>query len=100
MLGWLHLVGARRRKVFASCFVLLGMLLAIPQSGGTTDFNLVVTTQASSTKSTLMSIQFRTSQNGWAVGAGGTILKTTDGGKKWRRMTSGTSNLLTSVFFA
>ncbi|HEU5407034.1 MAG TPA: YCF48-related protein, partial [Nitrospira sp.] len=47
-----------------------------------------------------MSIQFRTPQNGWAVGTGGIILKTSDGGKKWKRVTSGTSALLTSVFFA
>src|SRR5215831_8766967 len=100
MVDWLHLVGLRRRNVFASLFVLLGILLAIPQSGGSTDSNLFITTQASSTKSTLMSIQFRTFQNGWVVGAGGTILKTTDGGKKWRRVTSGTCALLTAVFFA
>ncbi len=99
MLVWLHLGRAHRWNVFASCFVLLGMILVLPQSAGSADSNLSVTTQASSTKSTLMSIQFRTLQNGWAVGTGGTILKTIDGGKKWKRVTSGTSTLLTSVFF-
>ena len=72
---------AHRRNSVAPLILLLGMIFLLPQSAGSTDSNNFVTTQASNTKSTLMSIQFRTPQNGWVVGAGGTILKTTDGGR-------------------
>ncbi|MGQ0695734.1 MAG: WD40/YVTN/BNR-like repeat-containing protein [Nitrospiraceae bacterium] len=61
--------------------------------------SFLVNVQKSNTESTLLSIQFRTVQTGWAVGAGGTILKTTDGGKNWRKVSSGTIAMLTSVFF-
>ena len=86
MLVWLPLGRAHRRNSVAPLFLLLGMIFLLPQSAGSTDSNNFVTAQASNTKSTLMSIQFRTPQNGWMVGTGGTILKTTDGGKKWKRV--------------
>ena len=99
MPGRHYLCRVCRRTVFASLFVLLGTMLVLPQSARSVDSNLPVILQASNTKATLMSIQFRTLQHGWAVGTGGTILKTIDGGKKWQRVASGTTALLTSVFF-
>ena len=47
-----------------------------------------------------MGIHFRSPHLGWAVGTGGVILKTTDGGRRWRPVTSGTTSQITSVFFA
>ena len=38
--------------------------------------------------------------NGWAVGAGGTVLNTQDGGNTWVTQTSGTTQDLQSVSFA
>ncbi|OGV16610.1 MAG: hypothetical protein A2440_02730 [Stygiobacter sp. RIFOXYC2_FULL_38_25] len=44
-------------------------------------------------------MQFIDKNLGWAVGTGGTILKTTDGGDDWRLQKSNTTNDLYTVFF-
>ena len=46
-----------------------------------------------------MGLYFHKPEQGWAVGSGGTILKTVDGGKKWKKMVSGTTASLSAVFF-
>jgi photosystem II stability/assembly factor-like uncharacterized protein len=48
----------------------------------------------------LESITFATTQLGWAVGDRGTILHTTDGGRRWRKQNSGTTSDLRAVVFA
>lgn len=93
----LHVVRVRSHCV---SLVLLLVALGLPQLAGSSETALSLTIQTSHTQSTLLSIQFPTPQQGWAVGSGGTILKTTDSGKKWKRVVSGTTTLLTSVFFA
>ncbi|MBM4127547.1 MAG: hypothetical protein FJ247_09410 [Nitrospira sp.] len=55
--------------------------------------------QQPKTEATLLGLQFRTPQVGWTVGSGGTILKTVNGGKRWKKVVSGTSVLLTNVLF-
>ena len=47
----------------------------------------------------LKDIRFLDPSTGYAVGDGGTILKTLDGGFTWNRLVSGTIYDLTSVFF-
>ena len=47
----------------------------------------------------LGSVTFVNSQTGWAVGSGGTILRTTDGGQRWTKQANGTTNMLFSVTF-
>jgi len=42
-------------------------------------------------------IDFVDSLTGWAVGANGAIIKTTDGGKNWETKQSGVTNILTHV---
>ncbi|SEQ57456.1 KAP family P-loop domain-containing protein, partial [Solimonas aquatica] len=42
--------------------------------------------QASGTSATLTSVHFVDDQHGWAVGNGGTILATADGGLSWKRV--------------
>jgi photosystem II stability/assembly factor-like uncharacterized protein len=54
-------------------------------SGGTTNF--------------LCSVYFTDANAGYAVGTGGTILKTTDGGTTWNPLASGTTASLNSVCF-
>ena len=63
------------------------------------DSPLTITPQESHTEATLMGLYFRTPQLGWAVGSGGTMLKTVDGGKKWKKVVSGTTATLSGVFF-
>src|SRR5215217_8188627 len=84
----------------AACVVAV-LLLILPFSppAYSTDLPLVVNVQRSTTEATLMGIHFLDAQNGWAVGASGTVLKTTDGGKKWKKAVTGTRATLTSVFF-
>ena len=47
----------------------------------------------------LFDVHFVDENHGWVVGAAGTILKTTDGGKNWQSQTSGITNSITKVFF-
>ena len=63
------------------------------------DSPLTITPQASHTEAILMGLYFHTPLLGWAVGAGGTIVKTIDGGKKWKKVVSGTTASLSGVFF-
>jgi len=55
--------------------------------------------QNSGTDSTLNSVYFIDQENGWAVGEGGIILYTTDGGENWNQQISGTDLNLQSVHF-
>ena len=57
------------------------------------------TAQNSGTTNNLTSVNFISANIGWAVGANGKILKTTNGGTNWTALTSGTTNQLNSVFF-
>ena len=56
-------------------------------------------TLTSGTSAGLNDVHFINTSTGWAVGGGGTILKTTDGGTTWTAQTSGTTNALNGVFF-
>ena len=51
------------------------------------------------TLSDLMSVYFVDSDRGWAVGGGGTILNTSDGGETWVQQSSGTTSQLQSIYF-
>ena len=46
------------------------------------------------TSADLTKVDFTTSQTGWAVGASGTIIASTDGGATWKTQTSGVSTPL------
>jgi len=48
----------------------------------------------------LSGIEFKDANNGFAVGAGGTILRTTDSGTNWINQSSGTSLHLNDACFA
>ncbi len=49
--------------------------------------------------SSLSSVQFVDANTGWAVGDGGTIVKTTDGGASWNSQNSGATTRLSCVQF-
>ncbi|MFP5042564.1 YCF48-related protein [Parasediminibacterium sp. JCM 36343] len=49
-------------------------------------------TQTSGTTKNLFSVYFANQTTGWAVGASGTILNTTDGGSTWTSQSVGTNN--------
>ena len=51
--------------------------------------NLTTASQKTGTEVTLMGVHFRDTQLGWAVGSGGTVLKTLNGGQKWKKLASG-----------
>src|SRR5579884_96417 len=80
--------------------LLVGLLLSLSPSLAAGDTRIFSTAQKSGTEVTLMGIYFHDVRLGWAVGSGGAIVKTTDGGKRWRRVPSGTQALMTNVFFA
>ena len=54
-------------------------------------------TRPSGVKSDLFGISFANSKVGWAVGQGGTVLRTTDGGDTWTRMPSPSTEDLVRV---
>ncbi|HXX90741.1 MAG TPA: YCF48-related protein [Acidimicrobiales bacterium] len=56
-------------------------------------------TQTSGTANPLDGVSFVDAAHGWAVGASGTIVATTDGGASWSTQTSGTANALAGVSF-
>jgi len=56
------------------------------------DENFVWTNQTSGITTNLFDTNFIDENNGWAVGAGGTILHTTNGGDTWSEQDSGTDN--------
>jgi hypothetical protein len=55
--------------------------------------------QISGTSEHLVAVTFVTPQSGWAVGYGGTILHTDDGGRTWRPQSSGTKSGARSIAF-
>ena len=58
------------------------------------------TNQSSGTTSYLKAVFFIADQQGWAAGASGTILQTTDGGSTWSAQSTGTTAMITSLFFS
>ena len=82
-------------------FVPLSLLLStfIISPTRAAESQLKAAPQKTGTEVTLMSVYFRDANLGWAVGSGGTVVKTVDGGQKWKKQTSGTSVQLTGVFF-
>lgn len=56
--------------------------------------------QASGTTADLRGVWFTDAENGWAVGDGGTLRRTTDGGATWTGQASGTTEDLTAIQFA
>ncbi|MCU0433106.1 MAG: YCF48-related protein [Bacteroidia bacterium] len=56
--------------------------------------------QSSGTTAVLFSVHFANGLSGWAVGGGGTIIHTSDGGQNWTAQTSGVSTALNAVWFA
>lgn len=55
--------------------------------------------QTSGTTQPLTDLCFISKNNGWAVGAGGVILHTTDRGNSWTAQVSGTTTELSAVYF-
>jgi photosystem II stability/assembly factor-like uncharacterized protein len=58
-----------------------------------------ITDYSSLTESWLHGLDFVDEQNGWAVGYGGEIIHTTDGGDTWQKQISNTTNQLRNVEF-
>ena len=86
--------------MWARCLVVLLLTtLFCASPSWTADSLLTITPQVSHTEAILMGLYFHTPQLGWAVGSGGTLLKTVDGGKKWQKVVSGTTATLSGVFF-
>jgi photosystem II stability/assembly factor-like uncharacterized protein len=54
---------------------------------------------SSPTENTLRRLHFIDSKTGWAVGAAGTIIHTTDGGENWVVQNSNVTTFVTEVFF-
>lgn len=58
------------------------------------------TKQQSNTLSWLRDVYFTSEKTGWIAGSGGTLLKTTDGGKTWRQEKKFTEDMLKQIYFS
>ena len=67
--------------------------VSVPETAG------VWSAEVSGTTADLRGVSFVDPEHGWAVGTGGTILATVDGGASWSAQTSGTSSGLSGVSF-
>ena len=85
------------RSLYGATFIFATLLFCSPLCGA--DVPVAVTLQPTPSEATLFGLHFRSARLGWAVGSGGTILKTVDGGKRWKKITSSPAVLLTNVFF-
>ena len=54
---------------------------------------------AATVNSTLLSVQFVNDDDGWAIGRGGTILRSDNGGSSWIQQESGTKQNLYALYF-
>ena len=80
-----------------------GLILYSPTGGvrrheGQQTFS-TFTEQDSGTAARLLEVYFADAERGWIVGAGGTILRTTDGGETWQSVNSGVDADLVDVKF-
>ncbi len=66
---------------------------------GARDINLPWVQKESGTLQNLQDVYFTSASEGWAVGANGVIVKTSNGGNSWTAQTSGTTNDLRSNWF-
>ncbi|OQX25344.1 MAG: hypothetical protein BWK80_16070 [Desulfobacteraceae bacterium IS3] len=80
------------KKMF---FILTAMILSLSLSNVQAEWEA----QKSGTTKNLRSVSFTDSSTGWAVGDGGVILHTSDGGATWTSQKSGATNNLLSVSF-
>ncbi|MEK7761322.1 MAG: YCF48-related protein, partial [Nitrospirota bacterium] len=84
------------RTVLCIC---LSVVLFMPGVALSVEPSVLATLQKTNTPMTLMAVQFKDAKAGWAVGSGGALFSTVDGGKKWKKQASGTSALLTGIYF-
>jgi photosystem II stability/assembly factor-like uncharacterized protein len=82
-----------RKSTLLSLVFIFGVFLLNAQS------NWKWTQQESGVTSSLYDVFFANSTTGWAVGAGGVILNTNDGGDTWTAQNSGTDQELSSIHF-
>ncbi len=76
-------------------FILTVLLLSLTVSHAHAEWEV----QKSGTAKTLRGVSFADNLNGWAVGDGGTVLHTADGGGTWTSQKSGVTGNLLSVCF-
>jgi photosystem II stability/assembly factor-like uncharacterized protein len=79
---------------FAAISLLLGITIMASAQGTWEVIDISGVTAAN-----LSGVNFPTTTEGWAVGAGGVIIHTTDGGATWTTQTSGVATNLTRVAF-
>src|SRR6476620_6757737 len=87
--SWRTGVGRVRSLRFLTILFVFLLLLNIP-SINAAEPQLKAASQKTGNEVTLLSVDFRDANRGWAVGSSGKVLKTIDGGQKWKKQSSGT----------
>ena len=85
------------KRLLLSAFLVLVLATANSPAGTSSQ---PWTIQQSGTSQTLMEVAFADTLTGIAVGQGGTIIRSTNGGLTWTSVTSGTDASLNGVTFA
>ena len=76
-----------------------GLLAAVVQSIARSMADASGKLQNSGVTADLFDVKFLDASEGWAVGAEGMVLHTSDGGLRWTRERSGTPHALERIFF-
>ena len=91
---------AARHRLVMGGHVSVVIIVSLLALGGTAWALAGWVTQPSGMSTGLAAVALSGSSDGWAVGAGGVILHTTDGGTAWAAQTSGLGSDLAGVAFA
>ncbi len=89
----------RSRRAGAPLLAVLAALLSLALLPAAASAATAWSPQTSGVTTDLDGVAFTDAASGWAVGASGTILATTDGGATWKAQTSGTNRSLYAVTF-
>ena len=89
----------RSRRAGAPLLAVLAALLSLALLPAAASAATAWSPQTSGVTTDLDGVAFTDAASGWAVGASGAILATTDGGATWKAQTSGTNRSLYAVTF-
>lgn len=96
--SWRRFALARSSMLTANCLLLTAYFLLL--TAYSVSAAGVWARQRSNALAWLHAVYFLDENRGWAVGGGGVVLTTTDGGKEWRVNTRPTEDALRDVYFS
>ena len=98
--GWCRRAAGRAARLLVCAAVIVACLVLVaPVGAAVPSFGGWSWSQISGTDTALRAVAFANTDDGWAVGDGGAVLATTNGGATWGKQTSGTTAILSALAF-